>query len=140
MVNWFTFLKHIPRIGVNFLLDEGKGFYFLSLVDVESTKFIFLLTRLKSSWCTMILHTWIQSFNFHSWKIEVACVNIFTNVAFGVHDYQIIIIRQIGTMFKFEYTNKMQWDLRFCIVVDSKDEWNIEFHMFNLKGGWLKCA
>jgi hypothetical protein len=24
----------------------------------------------------------------HSWKIEVACVNIFRNVAFGVHDYQ----------------------------------------------------
>jgi hypothetical protein len=51
-----------------------------------------------------------------------------------------IIIGQIGTMFKLDDTNKMQWDLRFYIVVDSKDEWNGEVHMFNLKGRSLEYA
>jgi len=53
---------------------------------------------------------------------------------------KISIIRQIGTMFKFDDTNKMQQYLRFCTMVDYKDEWNIKVRMFNLKGGWLKCA
>ncbi len=53
---------------------------------------------------------------------------------------KISIIRQIGTMFKFDDTNKMQQYLRFCTMVDYKDKWNIKVRMFNLKGGWLKCA
>jgi hypothetical protein len=48
---------------------------------------------------------------------------------------KIIIIGKIGIMFKFDNRNKMQWDLRYYIVVDSKNEWNIEVHMFIWKVG-----
>lgn len=141
MVNWFTFLKHIPIIGVNFLLDAGKWFYFLSLVDVKTTKCVFMLTLFKSLWCTMILHTWTPSFNFHI--LEQLKLLVWISLEMLPLEYitiKIVIIGKIGTMFKFDNINKMQWDLRFCIVVDYKDEWNMEVHMFNLKGGWLKCA
>jgi len=141
MVNWFTFLKHVPIIGVNFLLDAGKGFYFLSLIDVETAKCIFMLTPFKSSWCTMIVHTWTLSFNFHILeRLKLLVWISFKMLPLEYMTIKISIIRQIGTMFKFDDTNKMQQYLRFCTMVDYKDEWNIKVRMFNLKGGWLKCA
>jgi hypothetical protein len=140
MVNWFTFLKHIPIIGLNFLLDAWKGFYFLFLVDVETTKCIFMLAPFKSLWYTMIFHTWTPSFNFHILERLKLLVWIYLQMLSLEHMIiKIVIIGHIGQMFKFDNTNKMQWDLRFYIVVDYKDEWNIKVHMFNLKGGWLKC-
>jgi hypothetical protein len=95
-------------------MEACRGFYYLSLFNVEITKRILMLTLFKTEWCIVLFHMWVLTFNPYARRGFKMLMWIYLYIL--LLEYKLIEITftgQIENMLRFDNINEMGSDLRF---------------------------